>query len=58
MPSKSQRQHNFFEMIAHNPEKAKVRVTKGLKKTAKEFVAADKAEGWKMRKKQPPKGSK
>lgn len=40
MPSKSLSQHNFFEMIAHDPGAAK-RV--GVKQSVgKEFVAADK----------------
>jgi hypothetical protein len=40
MPSKSKKQHNFMEMCAHNPEKAKKACPP--KKVAKDFVAADK----------------
>lgn len=48
MPSKSQRQHNFMEMIAHDPRIAK---QKGISpKVGKDFVEADKASG-KFRKK-------
>lgn len=42
MPSKSQAQHNFMEMMAHNPEKAKGKHVP--KKVAKEFVKADKKD--------------
>lgn len=43
MPSKSDKQHRFMEMIAHNPEKAK---QLGVpQKVGKDFVAADKASG-------------
>lgn len=43
MPSKSDKQHNFMEMVAHDPEAAK-RVDVPVE-VGKEFVAADKAEG-------------
>lgn len=40
MPSVSRAQHNYMEMIAHNPSKAR---KKGpSKKVAQEFVSADK----------------
>ena len=39
MPSKSKKQHQFFEAIAHSPEFAKkVKVSKDV---ADEFLAAD-----------------
>ena len=41
MPSTSVRQHNFFEMIAHDP--AKARQAGVPVKVGKDFVAADKA---------------
>lgn len=43
MPSKSKKQHNFFEMIVHNPKKAK---ELGVPQSVgEEFVEADKAKG-------------
>lgn len=43
MPSKSKKQHQFFEAVLHNPEfRAKVKVPKSV---AEEFVDADKKEG-------------
>lgn len=42
MPSVSQKQHNFFEMIAHDPEAAKR--TGVSKNVADEFVQADKGK--------------
>jgi hypothetical protein len=46
MPSKSKAQHNFMEMIAHDPKKAK---EKGISQSVgKDFVSADKGNsGWK-----------
>jgi hypothetical protein len=41
MPSTSKAQHNFMEMIAHNPGAARKRGPS--KKVAEEFVRADKA---------------
>lgn len=42
MPSKSEKQHNFMEAVAHSPEFAKkVDVPQSV---GKEFVEADKAE--------------
>lgn len=53
MPSSSRKQHNFMEMLAHNPDLAR---KKGpTVKVAKEFVAADKATG-KFRKKKKING--
>lgn len=43
MPSKSDKQHRFMEMIAHDPKAAK---RLGVpQKVGKDFVAADKAKG-------------
>ena len=43
MPSKSKKQHDFFEAIAHSPGFAK---KAGVpQKVGKDFVAADKASG-------------
>lgn len=44
MPSKSRKQHNYMEMMAHNPEKAR-KAGGPSKAVAEEFVAADKAAG-------------
>lgn len=42
MPSESAPQHRFFEMIAHDPAKAKA---KGVPQSVgREFVAADKGK--------------
>ena len=42
MPSTSKAQHNFFEMIAHDPAKAE---EKGVSQSVgKEFVEADKGK--------------
>ena len=42
MPSTSKKQHNFMEMIAHDPKKAK---QLGIKQSVgKDFVAADKGK--------------
>jgi len=47
MPSKSKKQHNFMEMIAHG---GKPRSGKGpSKKVAQEFVAADKKKARKKK---------
>lgn len=43
MPSTSQKQHNFMEMIAHDPSKAKK--DGPSQKVAEDFVKADKATG-------------
>jgi hypothetical protein len=46
MPSTSKKQHNFMEMIAHDPKKAKqLGVAQSV---GKEFVAADKGKKFKM----------
>ena len=46
MPSKSAAQHRYFEMIAHDPTKAKAA---GVPQSVgQEFVAADKAENKKF----------
>jgi hypothetical protein len=51
MPSVSQRQHNFFEAVAHSPRsEANRRVSRQV---ALEFVAADQAAG-KFKKKKAP----
>jgi hypothetical protein len=42
MPSKSKKQHNLMEMVAHNPKKAKE--LKIPQKVGKDFVAADKGK--------------
>jgi hypothetical protein len=43
MPSKSKKQHNLMEMVAHNPKAAK---RLGIpQKVGKEFVRADKRKG-------------
>ena len=42
MPSKSKKQHNLMEMVAHNPAKAKE--LKIPQSVGKEFVAADKGK--------------
>lgn len=43
MPSKSRKQHAFFEAVAHDPEFAR---KAGVKPSVgKDFVAADKADG-------------
>lgn len=53
MPSTSRKQHNFMEMLAHNPQIAR---KKGVsQKVAKDFVAADKTTG-NYRKKRKPRG--
>lgn len=39
MPSKSEKQHRFMEMIAHNPEAAKK--AKVPQSVGRDFVAAD-----------------
>jgi hypothetical protein len=45
MPSTSKKQHNFMEMVAHDPKKAK---QLGIKQSVgKEFVAADKSKKFK-----------
>lgn len=49
MPSKSKKQHNLMEMIAHSP-RGKYGKKMPSKKVAKEFVQADKKSG-KFRKK-------
>ena len=52
MPSKSKKQHNFMEAVAHNPDfakKAKIPVSVG-----EDFVDADKAAG-KFKAKTKPK---
>ena len=42
MPSKSKKQHNFMEMIAHDPKKAK---EKGVPQSVgKDFEKADKGK--------------
>ena len=56
MPSKSKKQHNFMEMIAHDPEAAKR--TGVPQKVGREFVDADKAKGRKALKKLPEKKAK
>jgi hypothetical protein len=43
MPSKSQRQHNFFEMVKHSPEMQRKTGVSG--KVAAEFTEADKRAG-------------
>lgn len=43
MPSKSKKQHNFMEAIAHSPEFAKKAGVS--QKVGKDFAAADKASG-------------
>lgn len=45
MPSKSRKQHNFMEMVAHDPKAAK---REGVsQKVASEYVAADKGRNLK-----------
>jgi len=45
MPSKSKKQHNLMEMVAHNPKMAKkVGIPQSV---GKEFVAADKGKKFK-----------
>jgi hypothetical protein len=54
MPSSSQAQHNFMEMLAHNAGQARKHGVPAS--VAKEFVSADKKSGkfrGKKRKKQP-----
>jgi hypothetical protein len=51
MPSTSRKQHNLMEMAAHNPAAAKrTGVPQGV---AREFVAADKAQGKGKQKRKP-----
>jgi len=51
MPTESKKEHNFMEMIAHDPAAAK-RV--GVKQSVgKEFVEADKAQGKAKQKRKP-----
>mgnify|MGYP003349502088 CR=1 FL=1 len=45
MPSKTLKQHNLMEMVAHNPAKAKE--LKIPQSVGKEFVAADKGKKFK-----------
>ena len=49
MPSKSSKQHNFMEMVAHDPKKAKQ--LKVPQSVGKDFVAADKGKKFKKVKK-------
>jgi hypothetical protein len=49
MPSKSTKQHNFMEMVAHDPKKAKQ--LKVPQNVGKDFVAADKGKKFKQVKK-------
>lgn len=55
MPSTSQAQHNFMEMLAHNRNEAHKHGVPT--RVAREFVAADKKSG-KFRKKSKSKGKK
>lgn len=49
MPSTSKKQHNFMELLAHDPGVAK---KKGVPvKVAKDFVAADKGKKFPKKKK-------
>lgn len=49
MPSKSKKQHNFMEMVAHDPEAAKrVGVPQSV---GKDFVKADMSKAGKSKKK-------
>lgn len=51
MSSTSKRQHNFMEMVAHDPEAAKrVGVSQSV---GKDFVAADKAQGKAKQRRKP-----
>lgn len=51
MPTVSKRQHNFMEMVAHDPAAAKrVGVPQAV---GKEFVAADKAQGKAKQRRKP-----
>jgi hypothetical protein len=51
MPTESRKEHNFMEMIAHNPAAAKrVGVAQSV---GKEFVAADKAQGKAKQRRKP-----
>lgn len=51
MPTVSAKQHNFMEMIAHDPGAAKrVGVSQSV---GKEFVEADKAQGKAKQKRKP-----
>lgn len=51
MPTVSKKEHNFMEMIAHNPAAAKrVGVAQSV---GKEMVAADKAQGKEKQKRKP-----
>lgn len=43
MPSKSQKQHNFWEIVFHSPEFA--RKVDASKKVAHEFLEADRRAG-------------
>lgn len=51
MPTESKKQHNFMEMIAHDPAAAKR--TGVSQSVGKEFVAADKAQGKTKQKRKP-----
>lgn len=54
MPSRSKKQHNLMELVAHNPKRAK---ELGIPQSVGEdFVEADKAKGLLAPKK--PKGKK
>ena len=53
MPSRSLKQHKFFQAIKHSPDFAK---RAGVKQSVgAEFTAEDKAQGKSQAKKKPPK---
>lgn len=51
MPSVSQKQHNFMEMVAHDPKAA--RRTGVAASVGKDFVEADKSQGKAKQKRKP-----
>ena len=56
MPSKSKKQHNFMEAVAHSPDFAKkVGVAQSV---GQDFAKADKASGRYMKKKAKAKSNK
>jgi hypothetical protein len=55
MPTVSKKQHNFMEMVAHNPAAAKR--TGVPQSVGKEFVEADKGQGKAAQKRKPTRRS-